>query len=86
MKTAATPWGKAALLDEVSVLQRAAGRRFSSLVQLLELPSGEHLVRVAYSAGGRARRGPVTLRARDIERLREELREHAELRRLLVQG
>jgi hypothetical protein len=83
VRTAATPWGKATLIDEVSVLQRAAGRRFASIVQLLELPSGERLVRVAYSSGGRARRGPVTLRARDVERLRDALREHSELRGLL---
>ena len=30
-------------------------------------------MRFAYTTGGTARRGPVTLRARDIERLREAL-------------
>ena len=69
----ATPWGRAALVEEITVPQRAGGRRFSSFAQLLELESGERLVRFAYSTGGTARRGPVTMRARDLERLREAL-------------
>jgi hypothetical protein len=48
-------------------------------VQLLEGGSGEQLVRFAYSTGGAARRGPVTLRARDLERLRAALAEHPAL-------
>jgi hypothetical protein len=65
----ATPWGPAALVEEVTVRQRSGEKRFSSLVQLLEGPKGERLVRFAYTTGGVARRGPVTLRARDLERL-----------------
>ena len=65
----ATPWGPATLLEELSVQQRSGDKRFASLVQLLESPKGERLVRFAYSTGGSARRGPVTLRARDVERL-----------------
>jgi hypothetical protein len=75
----ATPWGKATLVDEVVLPQRAGDKRFSSLVQLLEGEKGERLVRFAYSTGGAARRGPVTFRARDLERLREALAEHREL-------
>jgi hypothetical protein len=75
----ATPWGKAKLVDEVRVQQRAGAKRFSSLVQLLEATDGERLVRFAYATNGVARRGPVTLRARDVERLREALRERPEL-------
>jgi hypothetical protein len=74
-----TPWGRASLLDEVTIPQRAADRRFSSLVQLLETDGGERLVRFAYATGGAARRGPVTLRGRDLERLRAALAEHREL-------
>jgi hypothetical protein len=48
-------------------------------VQLLETDGGERLVRLAYSTGGTARRGPVTLRARDVGRLREALVEHPAL-------
>jgi hypothetical protein len=43
------------------------------LIQLLEDDKGEKLVRFAYSTDGKARRGPVTLRAADLERLRQEL-------------
>jgi hypothetical protein len=75
----ATPWGKAKLVDEVRLQQRAGDKRFSSLVQLLEGSGGERLVRFAYATGGVARRGPVTLRARDVERLREALRDRPEL-------
>jgi hypothetical protein len=73
MARAATPWGEAELVEELTVVQRAGGKRFSSLVQLLEAPSGEQLVRFAYATSGSVRRGPVTLRARDLERLRAGL-------------
>ncbi len=36
-------------------------------------------IRFAYATGGAARRGPVTLRARDVVRLRVELAKHPEL-------
>jgi len=73
MAKAATPWGAAELLEELTLAQRAGDKRFSSVVQLLEAPGGERLVRFAYTTGGSARRGPVTLRARDLVRLREGL-------------
>ena len=82
----ATPWGKAAVVDEVAIRQQAGERRFSSVVQLLEGPKGECLVRFAYSSDGRARRGPVTLRARDVERLRTELGKHVELAQAIGLG
>jgi hypothetical protein len=66
----ATPWGAAILVEEVRVAQRAGDRRFATTVQLLESADGEPLVRVAYSTDGVVRRGPVTLRAQDLERLR----------------
>ena len=70
-----TPWGAASVVDEVRVQQRAGEKRFASVVQLLEAKGGERLVRFAYTTGGSARRGPVTLRARDLERLRAGLAE-----------
>ncbi len=70
---AETPWGRATLLEELTVRQRAGDKRFASIVQLLEGPKGEQLVRFAYTSDGIARRGPVTLRARDLERLAEGL-------------
>ena len=76
MTKTATPWGQATLVEEVKLDQRSGDRRFASLVQLLETGSGEQLIRFAYSTGGVARRGPVTLRARDVERLRDRLAEH----------
>ena len=83
MAKVATPWGPAELVDQVSLAQRSGERRFSSLVQLLEGDGGDRLLRFAYSTGGSARRGPVTLRARDLERLRQQLPEHPELAGLL---
>ena len=72
-RTAATPWGTATLIEEVAVPQRAGEKRFSVVVQLLETRSGERLIRYAYTTAGSARRGPVTMRARDLERLRAAL-------------
>lgn len=69
----ATPWGKAQVLERVAVQQRAGDKRFSSLVELLELEKGERLVRFAYTTDGVVRRGPVTLRERDLDRLRQAL-------------
>jgi hypothetical protein len=77
-KTSATPWGAATVVDELAVQQRAGGKRFASVVQLLEA-GGERFVRFSYATGGVSRRGPVTLRARDLERLRTELPKHPEL-------
>jgi hypothetical protein len=57
------------VVEEATVAQRAAGKRFSTVFQLLESPDGERLVRIAYTTDGVARRGPVTLRAQDVRRL-----------------
>jgi hypothetical protein len=76
MTTTATPWGRATVVEELKLDQRAGDRRFASLVQLLETKSGEQLVRFAYSTGGVVRRGPVTLRGRDVARLRDSLAEY----------
>jgi hypothetical protein len=84
MATATTPWGKASIVEEVSVPQRRGDRRFSAIVQLLELPSGETLVRFAYSTGGAARRSPVTLRGRDLERLWSSLERTPRLKKALI--
>lgn len=79
----ATPWGAAALVDELTLPQRAGEKRFASVVQLLEAPGGDRFVRFAYSTGGSARRGPVTLRLRDLERLRSALGDHPQLAEVL---
>jgi hypothetical protein len=80
---AATPWGAATLVEELRLPQQAGEKRFSSLVQLLETGSGERLVRFAYATDGVARRGPVTLRARDVARLRASLAKHPGLEEVL---
>jgi hypothetical protein len=80
---ASTPWGEATLVEELTVPQRAGEKRFATVVQLLEGDKGETLLRFAYSTGGVARRGPVTLRARDLERLRAGLAEHPALAQAL---
>ncbi|TML17824.1 MAG: hypothetical protein E6G33_02140 [Actinobacteria bacterium] len=78
-KSSATPWGAAKTVEQLTLPQRAGEKRFASLIQLLETDKGERLVRFAYTTGGVARRGPVTLRLRDLERLRASLAEHPEL-------
>ena len=80
---AATPWGAAELLEEATVAQRVGDRRFSVVVQLIEAPGGERLIRFAYTTDGSARRGPVTMRARDLERLRAALERAPVLREAL---
>ena len=78
VRTSTTPWGAATVVDELRIQQRAGDRRFASVVQLLDV-GGERLVRFAYATDGATRRGPVTFRARDLDRLRGELVRHPEL-------
>jgi hypothetical protein len=85
-KTTATPWGAAHAVEQLTLQQRAGDRRFASLVQLLETDKGERLVRFAYTTGGATRRGPVTLRLRDLERLRVALTEHPGLAEAILGG
>lgn len=73
-KTVTTAWGAATVVEEIALPQRAGERRYSAIVQLLEGERGERFVRFAYATGGAARRGPLTLRERDVARLREALR------------
>jgi hypothetical protein len=70
-------------VDELRLPQQAGERRFASLVQLLETASGERLIRFAYAKDGVARRGPVTLRAKDLARLRTSLAKHPALEEVL---
>jgi hypothetical protein len=73
MPKTATPWGPATVVESVKLRQRVADKDFASVIELLEDERGERLVRFAYSTDGTARRGPVTLRARDVDRLHREL-------------
>jgi hypothetical protein len=81
--TVTTPWGKATSIDEVSVAQRAGEKRFTTKVELLETGAGERLVRFSYATDGAARRGPVTLRERDLAKLGAMLERAPGLRRAL---
>jgi hypothetical protein len=73
MNRTATPWGPARLVEQLRLPQQAGEKRFASVVELLENDRGERLVRFAYSTDGTTRRGPVTLRERDLTRLAKEL-------------
>ncbi len=73
MAKVTTAWGEATVIEEVAVQQRAGAKRFASVVQLLENGKGEQLIRFAYTTDGTARRGPVTFRAGDLEKLRGAL-------------
>ena len=86
MKTVTTPWGQAAPVEKVTVAQRVGDRRFSTVVELLEIESGERLVRFAYTTDGTARRGPVTLRAKDLARMHELLERTPALREAIGGG
>jgi hypothetical protein len=79
MSKTATPWGRATVVERLSVTQRAGDKRFESRLELLENEAGERLVRLAYSTGGTVRRGPVTLRLKDLDRLRTAVGKTPEL-------
>jgi hypothetical protein len=81
--TVTTPWGKATSVEEAALPQRAGERRFTTRVELLETRDGERLVRFSYATGGSARRGPVTLRERDLAKLGAILERTPELLRAL---
>jgi hypothetical protein len=85
-KTTATPWGAAHLAEQLTVPQRAGEKRFATVVQLLETEKGERFLRFAYTTGGHTRRGPVTLRVRDLQRLRSALAEHPGIAEALLGG
>ena len=84
MAKTATPFGPATLVERVSLAQKAGDKKFSSVVELLETDRGDRLVLIAYSTGGAVRRGPVTLRARDLDRLRDALAKAPELADVLA--
>jgi hypothetical protein len=70
---ATTAWGKAKVLETITIDQEAGARSFSTFVQLLETEDGEPLVRFAYGTNGTARRGPVTMRKADLKQMRRAL-------------
>jgi hypothetical protein len=85
MTTVTTPWGKATGVEELSLPQRAGDKRFTTRVELLETCGAERLVRFSYATSGTARRGPVTLRERDLAKLAALLTRTPQLERALGQ-
>jgi|SRR5579884_32080 len=83
---AATPWGRAEVLERAVMQQRVGEKRFDTLMELLKTDRGERLIRFAYSTDGSARRGPVTVRVRDLDRLRTALAKAPELEATLGLG
>ena len=83
---ATTAWGPAKVVEEVKLAQRVDGKAYAAHVQLLEDAAGEWYVRFAYSTDGTARRGPLTLRGADVERLRKALGKKPRLRAALDFG
>jgi hypothetical protein len=83
---ATTPCGEATVVEELRLAQKAGEKTFSSVVQLLEGARGEKLVRFAYATDGVARRGPVTFRAADLQRLRTALAGRPDLAEALGLG
>jgi hypothetical protein len=86
MGNVTTPWGKAHRTAAVSVAQRSGEKRFATVVEALQTEGGETLVRIAYTTDGAARRGPVTLRRRDLEKLRAALERQPALREAIMGG
>jgi len=85
---ATTAWGKAEVLEEVSIKQTAKDeggekKEFETLVQLLEGANGEELVRFSYSTDKAVRRGPVTFRQNDLVKLKQSLGKAPRLRAAL---
>jgi hypothetical protein len=78
-----TAFGRAEVAEQVTLKHRVNGKQFATLVQLLEDDKGDWLVRFAYATDGTARRGPVTFRGADLERLRVALRKTPRLRAAL---
>jgi hypothetical protein len=80
---ATTAWGETAVVEQIDLPQSSGDKEFTSVVQLLAGEDGERYVRFAYTTDGVARRGPVTLRAEDLKRLRSELRKRPGLAQAL---
>ena len=83
--TTATPWGPTTVVEELVLPQRAGAKRFATRVELLEGDESGRLVRFSYTTGGAVRRGPVTLRERDLAKLASLLGRTPQLHAALAQ-
>jgi hypothetical protein len=86
MTTVGTPWGRARVVEEVVVPQRAGAKRFSTRLELLDGEDTGRLVRVSYATSGAVRRGPVTLREQDLTKLAVLLDRTPDLRDALARA
>jgi hypothetical protein len=83
MDKRSTPWGRASLVEEVTVEHELDGRRHEAVVQLLELTDGEQLVRFGARSEGAPRLTCLTLRAEELHALEERLLEAERLAQIL---
>lgn len=86
--TTTTPWGKATVKEIAEIKQTAPIGDFATIIELLVREDGETMVRFAYATGEKstARRGPVTLRSLDLQKLRKALVKTPELAAALLHG
>jgi hypothetical protein len=80
---ATTPWGRAAVVEEVAVEHDTGERRYDAIVQLLETRDGVQLVRFGSRAEGAHRLACLTLRADELQALEEALIETERLASVL---
>lgn len=80
-----TAFGKAVVVEKIEIPQKANGKSFGAIVELLESEDGD-LVRFAYATESTARRGPVAFRVKDLAKLRTELAKRPRLRAALGFG
>jgi hypothetical protein len=78
-----TPWGRAAIVEEVAVEHDTGERRYDAIVQLLETRDGVQLVRFGSRAQGAHRLNCLTLRADELQALEEALIETERLASVL---
>jgi hypothetical protein len=78
-----TPWGRAAIVEEVAVDHDTGERRYDAIVQLLETRDGVQLVRFGSRANGAQRLNCLTLRADELQALEEALIETQRLASVL---
>jgi hypothetical protein len=85
-RTVTLPWGRATVMEEVTVDGSAEGeRRFEvGLQRLVERgDEGEELLRFFYRVDGRMVRGPLTLRPAEVDELARLIAATPDLARLL---
>lgn len=86
-RMANTPWGKANVVEEVTVPQKGTkDREFAAVIQFLEDEQGAGMVRFSYSTDASVRRGPLTVRLADLAKLKKALAKKPRLHRALGWG